>query len=56
MGEAFGPHFHEAMSTGNQPELPDNQIVGVMQDFIMGEHVLRHARVVINKPIAKEED
>ena len=51
IGEQFDPHFHEAMTTGNNPELPDNQIISVLQKgFTYGDHVLRHARVIINKP------
>lgn len=49
-GQQFDPHFHEAMTTINDPAQPEHIITSVLQKgFKIGDHILRHARVIINK-------
>ena len=50
-GEMFDPNFHNAVLTGNEPDMPDGIILDEFQEgFILkNDRVIRHSVVKINK-------
>lgn len=50
-GEVFDPNFHNAVLTGNEPNVPDGVILDEFQEgFILkNDRVIRHSVVKINK-------
>ncbi|MCT7378562.1 nucleotide exchange factor GrpE [Chelativorans salis] len=49
-GEKFDPHFHQAMFEVQNPEVPANTVVQVVQTgYVIGERVLRPAMVGVAK-------
>lgn len=49
MGEPFDPNRHEALSMGKNPDLPDQTVIQVVREgYAHGEHILRHAQVIVN--------
>lgn len=53
-GKPFDSHFHEAMLTEENDELPPNTIIKVLQKgYLLHERLIRPARVVVSK--AKEK-
>lgn len=50
-GEPFDPNFHNAVLTGNEPNVPDGVILDEFQEgFILkNDRVIRHSVVKINK-------
>ncbi len=54
VGEEFDPAFHEAIAVVEGKD--DNRIVEVYQKgFMMGDKVLRHAKVLVSKKEVKEK-
>ena len=48
-GEPFDPDKHEAVSMGRNPDLPDQAVIQVVRDgYAHGDHILRHAQVIVN--------
>ncbi len=55
VGEEFDPNRHEAMMRQPTSEIDPNHIARVLQSgYVMGEHVLRPAKVVVAAEEAKE--
>lgn len=56
MGKPYDPAYHEAIAQIEKPDLPDCTIVEVVRKgYLIGERVLRHARVVVSRtPKASE--
>src|SRR5687767_14492553 len=53
-GQPFDPAHHEAVAVEAAPGVPDGQIVRVLQaGYLLGERVVRHARVVVAGPANK---
>lgn len=49
LGQPFDPDRHEALSMGKNPDLPDQAVIQVFREgYARGDHVLRHAQVIIN--------
>ncbi|HEY5551301.1 MAG TPA: nucleotide exchange factor GrpE [Opitutaceae bacterium] len=49
LGEPFDPDRHEALSMGRNPDLPDQAVIQVLREgYARGDHILRHAQVIIN--------
>jgi len=49
-GQPFDPAFHDAVAYLDQPNVPENTIVDVLQrGYMIGDRVLRAARVVVAK-------
>lgn len=49
LGQPFDPDRHEALSMGMNPDLPDQAVIQVFREgYARGDHVLRHAQVIIN--------
>lgn len=49
-GKKFDPNFHQAMFEVQDPDVPSNTVVQVVQDgYVIGERVLRPAMVGISK-------
>ncbi|MEC7582844.1 MAG: nucleotide exchange factor GrpE [Planctomycetota bacterium] len=47
-GQAFDPAKHEAMAVEPRDDVPEGQIIRVMQDgYMLGDRVLRHAKVIV---------
>jgi molecular chaperone GrpE len=57
VGQPFSPGPHEALMTCAQPDREDNTVLEVHQSgYLLGEDVLRPAKVVVNKlPTAPEK-
>ena len=54
-GDEFDPNYHEAMMRQPAADIPPNHIVMVMQPgYVMGEHILRPAKVAISPPAEDE--
>ena len=54
-GDKFDPNFHQAMFEVQNPEVPNNTVVEVVQTgYVIGERVLRPAMVGIAKGGPKE--
>lgn len=52
VGEVFDPHKHDAMEVLETDEYPSDTIVKeVVRGYMMGERVIRPARVVVAKPV-----
>jgi len=57
IGEPFHPHFHEALSTEEHPDVPDGGITKVYQKgYKLHDRVLRPALVCVCKGKKKEEN
>lgn len=55
IGEAFHPHYHEALSTETHPEIPNGGIVKVYQKgYKLHDRVIRPALVAVS--IGKQEE
>ena len=49
LGESFDPDRHEAVSMGRNPDLPDQVVMQVVREgYTHGDHILRHAQVIVN--------
>ncbi len=49
-GQSFDPHFHEAMSVVETPDLPDNSIVDeIRKGYLHGDKIVRPALVRVSK-------
>jgi molecular chaperone GrpE len=49
LGKPFDPAFHEALMQQRSDEYPDGVICGVVQKgYLLGDKVLRHARVIVS--------
>jgi molecular chaperone GrpE len=49
-GQKFDPHFHQAMFEVQNPDVPNNTVVDVVQEgFVIGDRVLRPAMVGVAK-------
>jgi molecular chaperone GrpE len=49
LGQPFDPDRHEALSMGKNADLPDQAVIQVVREgYSHGNHVLRHAQVIIN--------
>jgi len=49
LGEPFDPNRHEALSMGKNPDLADQTVIQVVREgYAHGEHILRHAQVIVN--------
>ncbi|MDY7078499.1 MAG: nucleotide exchange factor GrpE [Chloroflexota bacterium] len=54
-GQAFDPHFHEAVTHEQVPGYEEGQIIGeVQRGYTLGERVLRHALVRVAKAPAPQ--
>lgn len=54
-GQAFDPARHEALGKEPNAEVPENQILRVMQTgYMLGEHVVRHSKVIVAGPQASD--
>ncbi len=50
LGKTFDPYLHNAVLTGNDPNLENNVVLEEYQDgFMLGDKVIRHSVVKINK-------
>ena len=50
VGNPFNPNFHNAVLTGSESEIDDDIVLDeYQQGFIMGDRVIRHSVVKINK-------
>ena len=55
-GEKFDPNLYEAVDVVRDETLQDEEIVSVEQTgFVMGDRILRPARVVVNKKKKKNK-
>ena len=51
-GQAFNPHFHEAVSAEARDDVPDNQIIGTLQKgYLLGGRVVRPAMVRVARAV-----
>ena len=51
IGQPFDPARHEALGVEPNGEVPENQIVRVVQTgYTLGEHVVRHSKVIVAGP------
>lgn len=51
IGQAFDPARHEALGVEPNGEVPENQVVRVVQTgYVLGEHVVRHSKVIVSGP------
>ncbi|MGE4558268.1 MAG: nucleotide exchange factor GrpE [Desulfovibrionaceae bacterium] len=49
-GDAFDPNFHEAIGAAQNPDLPEDTVVQVLQNgYILKGRLLRPAKVMVNK-------
>ena len=49
-GEIFDPELHEALTTTNDSEKKDNEIVEIHEaGFKYKDLIIKHAKVVVNK-------
>lgn len=49
VGKPFDPAFHEALMQQSSDEYPEGTVSGVVQKgYLLGEKVLRHARVIVS--------
>jgi molecular chaperone GrpE len=54
-GQPFDPARHEALGKEPNADVPENQVLRVMQTgYMLGEHVVRHSRVIVAGPKAGE--
>ncbi|MCK5943991.1 MAG: nucleotide exchange factor GrpE, partial [Planctomycetes bacterium] len=52
-GKPFDPSKHEALGKEPNADVPENQIVRVVQTgYMLGEHVVRHSKVIVAGPQA----
>jgi len=50
-GQAFDPSRHEALGKEPNADVPENQVLRVMQTgYLLGEHVVRHSKVIVAGP------
>jgi hypothetical protein len=50
VGQAFDPEKHDALTTANNPaQADDTVLLEHLKGYCMGERVIRHAQVVVNK-------
>ena len=57
MGEDFDPNFHEAVSSRSDEEATPNSVLAEIQKgYLMNDAVIRHARVVVAKEAAEENE
>lgn len=49
MGKAFNPNCHEAMATFESEEAPNTVLNVIQQGYLLGERVIRPARVIVSK-------
>ncbi len=59
VGETFDPHFHEAVSTENNSDLPPNTVASEMlRGYRIGNMVIRHSmvRVTAAPPVVRSAD
>lgn len=51
IGLPFDPARHEALGVEPNGEVPENQVVRVVQTgYLLGEHVVRHSKVIVAGP------
>ena len=56
VGEAFDPHFHEAVATEESDEHPANTVTAeLLRGYRIGERVVRHSMVRVSKAPQKKE-
>jgi len=57
-GEAFDPARHEAVAVEARDDVASGQVIRVLQNgYLLGERVLRHAKVVVSgSPPARDDD
>lgn len=54
-GQAFDPSRHEALGKEPNADVPENQILRVMQTgYMLGERVVRHSKVIVAGPQASD--
>lgn len=57
VGEAFDPHYHEAVATEESDELPTNTISAeLLRGYRIGDRVIRHSMVKVTKSPLKSDD
>ena len=57
VGEQFDPEIHEAMAQQEHPDYEDNTVIEQFQKgYMLGEKLLRPARVIVSRAPAPEED
>lgn len=50
-GQPFDPSRHEALGKEPNADVPENQVLRVMQTgYILGDHVVRHSKVIVAGP------
>ncbi len=49
MGKAFNPNCHEAMATFESEDAPNTVLNVIQQGYLLGERVIRPARVIVSK-------
>ena len=55
-GEAFDPHFHEAVATEERDDLPHNTISGEMlRGWRIGNKVIRHSMVKVTQSATQKK-
>lgn len=55
IGQAFDPARHEALGVEPNDEVAENQVLRVVQTgYMLGEHVVRHSKVIVAGPSPKE--
>ena len=55
-GQAFDPSRHEALGKEPNADVPENQILRVMQTgYMLGDHVVRHSKVIVAGPQAADD-
>ncbi len=56
IGEPFDPEKHEAMMQIDSDDYPDGHITGeIAVGYLLGDRVLRHAKVIVSRGPAKEK-
>jgi molecular chaperone GrpE len=57
VGEQFNPEIHEAMAQQEHPDYEDNTVIEQFQKgYMMGEKLLRPARVLVSRAPAPDEE
>jgi molecular chaperone GrpE len=56
VGEAFDPHYHEAVATEESDEYPANTISAeLLRGYCIGERVIRHSMVKVSTTSSKQD-
>jgi molecular chaperone GrpE len=57
IGEPFDPEKHEAMMQIDSDDIPEGHITGeIAVGYLLGDRVLRHAKVIVSRGPAKKEE